>query len=142
MSEQNESEVDVYPVGLLDDIKRKRVWVGLRKYLWSYCIRGRRWRAARSYFNGYLAEHRHGWEAHLAEAQAAALIEAGLVVEGVEQEYGVRRLLGPTQGTVAGGMSLRDAEYIAVGWRGEPVVRHVGPWVPVDAPASTEGGES
>ena len=25
--------------------------------LWDYCIRGRRWRAARNYFNGYLAAH-------------------------------------------------------------------------------------
>lgn len=61
MSERVErAQVDVYPVGLLLDIKRKRVRYGLRRYLWSYCIRGRRWRAARMYFNGYLAEHRHG----------------------------------------------------------------------------------
>lgn len=56
-----ESErIDVYPVGLLSDIKRKRVRHGLRHYLWSYCIRGRRWRAARNHFNGYLAECYHG----------------------------------------------------------------------------------
>lgn len=59
MSEHN-FETDVYPVGLLRDIKRKRVRYGLRNYLWVYCVRGRRWRAARNYFNGYLAEHRHG----------------------------------------------------------------------------------
>jgi hypothetical protein len=47
----------VYPVGLLSDIKRKRVRYGVRHYLWSYGIRGRRWRAVRNYFNGYLAEH-------------------------------------------------------------------------------------
>jgi hypothetical protein len=52
--------VDVYPVGLFSDINRKRVRYGLRHYLWSYCIKGRRWRAARNYFNGYLAEHEHG----------------------------------------------------------------------------------
>lgn len=55
-----EKDVDVYPVGLLSDIKRGRVRHGLRRYLWAYCIKGRRWRSARNYFNGYLAEHRHG----------------------------------------------------------------------------------
>lgn len=50
----------IYPVGLLNDIKRKRVRYGLKHYLWSYCIKRKNWRAARMYFNGYLAEHEHG----------------------------------------------------------------------------------
>jgi hypothetical protein len=54
------SEVDVYPVGLLSDYRRKRVRRSLQTYVWNYCIKGRRWRALRNYFNGYLAEHAHG----------------------------------------------------------------------------------
>jgi hypothetical protein len=46
--------ISTYPVGLLWDIRRRRVRSGL-----SY-IRGRiadrNWRAVRNYFNGYLAE--------------------------------------------------------------------------------------
>ena len=48
---------DIYPVGLLSDIKRRRVRRGVSSFLIGYCIRGRRWRSARNYFNGYLAEH-------------------------------------------------------------------------------------
>lgn len=46
----------VYPVGLLADIKRKRVRHALRGYLWRQ-IKARNWRAVRNYFNGYLCEH-------------------------------------------------------------------------------------
>lgn len=52
--------IDIYAVGLLSDIKRKRVRRGLRSFLWDYAIKGRNWRAARNYFNGYLAECQHG----------------------------------------------------------------------------------
>ena len=51
-------ETDVYPVGLLKDVQYHRLRYGLRHYVWGYCIKGRRWRALRNYFNGYLAEHR------------------------------------------------------------------------------------
>lgn len=53
------SETDVYPVGLLLDFKRGRLRYGLRRYLMRQ-VRDRNWRAVRNYFNGYLAEHRHG----------------------------------------------------------------------------------
>jgi hypothetical protein len=50
-----ESGITTYPVGLLSDIKRRRVLHGLRGYLWRQ-VRARNWRAVRNYFNGYLAE--------------------------------------------------------------------------------------
>lgn len=47
--------IDVYPVGLLHDIKhRRRV-----KHIFGalcYRIQHRNWRSVRNYFNGYLAE--------------------------------------------------------------------------------------
>lgn len=46
---------DIYPVGLLRDIKHHSLVAG-RRYL-KYWIRERNWRAVRNYFNGYLAEH-------------------------------------------------------------------------------------
>lgn len=49
---------DVYPVGLLSDWRRGRTLTGVRHFLWDYAIKGRRWRAVRNYFNGYLAEHK------------------------------------------------------------------------------------
>lgn len=49
-----------YPVGLLRDMKQGRLKYGLKAYAWNYCVRGKRWRALRNYFNGYLAEHEHG----------------------------------------------------------------------------------
>lgn len=52
------NETDIYPVGLLMDLRRRRVRSGLR-YL-RYQAGRRNWRAVRNYFNGYLAEHRHG----------------------------------------------------------------------------------
>ena len=58
--------VDIYPVGLFSDIKRRRLGPG-RSYLVGR-IRVHNWRAVRNYFNGYLAEHPtrgtrcgHGW---------------------------------------------------------------------------------
>lgn len=53
MTEQ--SGIEAYPVGLLWDIKRRRVGRSLRGYLWPL-IKKRKWRSVRSYFNGYLAE--------------------------------------------------------------------------------------
>lgn len=50
-----ERGIGTYRVGLLSDIKRRRVWYGLRCYLWPQ-IKRRNWRAVRNYFNGYLAE--------------------------------------------------------------------------------------
>ena len=47
--------IEVYPVGFLEDFKRKRVRSGIKNYL-LYQIKQRNWRAVRSYFNGYLAE--------------------------------------------------------------------------------------
>jgi hypothetical protein len=76
------TEVDVYAVGLLNDLKRFRRdwWVSGRWYAlrhlarrvcWRTVGRARRgdWRAVRMYFNGYLAECNlpcaeragHGW---------------------------------------------------------------------------------
>jgi hypothetical protein len=49
------STISVYPVGLLSDIKRRRVWRGIRGYLIPQ-IQDRNWRAVKNYFNGYLAE--------------------------------------------------------------------------------------
>ncbi|MGP5071682.1 hypothetical protein ACTXI0_04660 [Arthrobacter rhombi] len=51
----DDSHIGTYPVGLLRDIKRKRGLVGVRRYLWPR-IKHKNWRAARNYFNGYLAE--------------------------------------------------------------------------------------
>ena len=72
--------VDVYPVGLLSDIRHRRARRGIRTYLIGYCLRRRRWRAARSYFNGYLAEcygHAHnagrGWTKAAAMRRCEAL---------------------------------------------------------------------
>ena len=52
------TETDIYPVGLLMDLRRRRVRSGLR-YL-RHQAGAHNWRAVRNYFNGYLAEHRHG----------------------------------------------------------------------------------
>lgn len=49
------SGIGIYPVGLLWDIKRKRVVASIRGYLIPQ-IKRRNWRAVRNYFNGYLAE--------------------------------------------------------------------------------------
>lgn len=72
-----ESTVEIYPVGLLHDLRlfvhepdrafaRARLRNGLRRPIAS--ARARNWRAVRSYLNGYLAEHStlgsragHGW---------------------------------------------------------------------------------
>ena len=51
----SESNISTYPVGLLADIKRRRLAAGVKGYLW-YQIKRRNWRAVRNYFNGYLAE--------------------------------------------------------------------------------------
>jgi hypothetical protein len=50
-----ESYIEVYPVGLLSDIKRGKVRYGVKHYLIPQ-IQRRNWRAVRNYFNGYLAE--------------------------------------------------------------------------------------
>jgi hypothetical protein len=50
-----QSGIEAYPVGLLSDIKRRRVWRGVRGYVIPQ-MRRRNWRAIRNYFNGYLAE--------------------------------------------------------------------------------------
>lgn len=47
-------DVDIYPVGLLRDIRNRSVRHGLRYLGWR--IRARDWRTAKNYFNGYLAE--------------------------------------------------------------------------------------
>jgi hypothetical protein len=47
--------IDVYPVGILSDWKRKRLRYGVRHYLLPL-IRHRAWRNVRNYFNGHLAE--------------------------------------------------------------------------------------
>ena len=51
----DEQGIETYPVGLLSDIKRKRVRAGIKGYL-LYQVKRRNWRAVRNYFNGYLAE--------------------------------------------------------------------------------------
>ena len=51
----DEHGIGTYPVGLLSDIKRKRVRDGIKNYLWIQ-IKRRKWRAVKNYFNGYLAE--------------------------------------------------------------------------------------
>lgn len=60
-----EPEIDIYPVGLFDDLKR---WAGNpdRPEAWRRLLRdlrfplrmawARNWQAARNYFNGFLAE--------------------------------------------------------------------------------------
>ena len=53
MSEQ--PRIDVYPVGLFSDFKRRRLRYALVNYL-VFQIKRRNWRAVRNYFNGYLAE--------------------------------------------------------------------------------------
>ncbi|MEU6365731.1 hypothetical protein ABZ876_08240 [Streptomyces sp. NPDC046931] len=60
------ADIEIYPVGLLADwqhfvhaIDRKAARRALRAALrreWDR-IKARKWRAAKSYFNGYLAEH-------------------------------------------------------------------------------------
>ena len=50
-----EHGIGTYPVGLLSDIKRRRVRYGVQNYLLPQ-IKRRNWRAVRNYFNGYLAE--------------------------------------------------------------------------------------
>jgi hypothetical protein len=50
-----QSGIEAYPVGLLSDIKHRRVWRGVRGYVVPQ-MRRRNWRAVRNYFNGYLAE--------------------------------------------------------------------------------------
>lgn len=69
------TEVDVYPVGLLDDLKMLRGRLRIRDGghpgpWWSFLyhlrqgtvvrIKRGEWRAFRNYFNGYLAEHPDG----------------------------------------------------------------------------------
>jgi hypothetical protein len=49
------SYISTYPVGLLADIKHRKIRYGLRHYLLGQ-IKRRNWRAVRNYFNGYLAE--------------------------------------------------------------------------------------
>ena len=46
--------ITTYPVGLLDDIKQRRVKSGMER-LW-YRVQDRKWRSVKAYFNGYLAE--------------------------------------------------------------------------------------
>lgn len=61
-------DITIYPVGLLHDLAlfvhavdradaRRRLRSSLRRE-WEW-IKARNWRAAKSYFNGYLAEHAH-----------------------------------------------------------------------------------
>lgn len=77
MSERTEYR-DTYPVGVLKMLQisgRALTHPGLRgkrlaivrrefrsewRFIIGYCIKGRRWRALRNTFNGYLSEHRHG----------------------------------------------------------------------------------
>lgn len=50
-------DADVYAVGLLDDLRRRRFRSG-RRYVIHH-LRRRNWRAIRNYFrNGWLTEHR------------------------------------------------------------------------------------
>lgn len=68
-AEDGNNVIDIYPVGLLHDWKLRKV----RPLRWAlrYPVRqatAGNWRAARNYFNGYLAEHPskgrragHGW---------------------------------------------------------------------------------
>ncbi|MCX5070868.1 hypothetical protein OOJ91_34030 [Micromonospora lupini] len=90
LSEAIEDQVDVYPVGLFRDVRQlrhalavgdPRAWRRLRSALGRQVdrIRGRRWREARQYLNGYLAEHRtsgtrcgHGWTPGRARRDLAA----------------------------------------------------------------------
>lgn len=69
---------DVYPVGLLADIKRRRVLRSGMHYV-RYQLGKRDWRAVRNYFrNGWLTEHRHpcshnagwGWTKRASERRA------------------------------------------------------------------------
>ncbi len=55
MNLNNGTGIEAYPVGILSDWKRKRVWRGFRGYLIPQ-VQRRNWRAVRNYFNGYLAE--------------------------------------------------------------------------------------
>ena len=52
---KEERGIGTYPVGLLWDIQRGRVWRGITGYLIPQAKR-REWRSVRNYFNGYLAE--------------------------------------------------------------------------------------
>jgi hypothetical protein len=51
--------VDVYPVGLLSDVKYYGVVNGFQRArrVCRGVVAGRNWRRLRSYLNGYLAEH-------------------------------------------------------------------------------------
>lgn len=61
-------DISIYPVGLLHDwqqfvhaIDRKaarRSFLGSLRREWER-VKARKWRAAKNYFNGYLAEHAH-----------------------------------------------------------------------------------
>jgi len=51
----DQPRIDVYPVGLLDHMKRGRLQYGIKHYLLRQ-IKARDWRAVRNYCNGYLAE--------------------------------------------------------------------------------------
>lgn len=51
----DEHGIGTYPVGLLSDIKRKRVRSGVKNYLLPQ-VKRRNWRSVKNYFNGYLAE--------------------------------------------------------------------------------------
>ena len=71
--------IDVYPVGLLSDLKRGRLRYGIKHYLWHQ-IKRQDWRAVRNYFNGYLAEHDgchhnagRGWTQHRAMGRASRI---------------------------------------------------------------------
>lgn len=46
--------IEVYPVGLLADIKHKK-YRQIVKHIWNL-IQSRKWSALRNHFNGYLAE--------------------------------------------------------------------------------------
>ena len=50
----NQPGIDIYPVGLLLDIRNHRLRHGLRRF-WRL-VRQHKWRAARNCLNGYLAE--------------------------------------------------------------------------------------
>jgi hypothetical protein len=94
-------EVDIYPVGLLADLKhfRGHWWTRGRRYALSRLVRSfrRSWRR-RSYWNGYLAEVElpvasrcgHGWTKararldlarHVAEQERAGRSMAALAVQ-------------------------------------------------------------
>lgn len=88
--------IETYPVGLLDDLRRRRLRYGLGTYLLGQ-IKRRNWRAVRSYFNGYLAEWHFapegvtldrsgsGWTRRAAlRSLGRHIVEANLSIEGTE----------------------------------------------------------